>query len=167
MSSPPWHVADRGPWPESLTGALAREGWRVEPGLALPNDPWNLTDRRWVRVAHLESDEDVADAVEAAVRGVGLVVACADGDRRARLVDDLARLGPVDVVERGPDPFAALDDDQRALLAALADGSSLAGAAATIFMSQRTAERRVAAARKALGVRTTAEAVALYVTSTT
>ena len=76
-------------------------------------------------------------------------------------MDDLRRIGPVDQVLLGPDPLAALDDDQRALLEALATGSSIGEAAAALHLSTRTAERRLATARKALGVRTTAEAIAL------
>jgi hypothetical protein len=51
----------------------------------------------------------------------------------------------------------ARDYDPR--LAQLTEGRSLAQAARLLHLSQRTAERRLAAARKALGARTTAEAL--------
>ena len=58
-----------------------------------------------------------------------------------------------------PDAAAALTADQRSLLMLLAEGLSVAEAAQRMFLSLRTAERRLSAARKALGVATTAEAI--------
>jgi DNA-binding CsgD family transcriptional regulator len=49
--------------------------------------------------------------------------------------------------------------EQRQLLRLLADGLSVAEAAAFLHLSRRTAERRLAEARAVLGVATTAEAV--------
>jgi hypothetical protein len=160
MTAPRW-VTDRAAPPAAEVDRLAGDGWRVEAGFALPGEPWDLTDRRWARSGTVESDDDLAAAVLAAARGVGVLVGCPDDQRRERLVDDLRRIGPVDQVLLGPDPLAALDGDQRALLEALATGSSIGEAAAALHLSTRTAERRLATARKALGVRTTAEAVAL------
>jgi ABC-2 type transport system ATP-binding protein len=59
-----------------------------------------------------------------------------------------------------------LSRDQDRLLRLVAEGRSIAKAAALLHVSQRTAERRLAAARASLGVRTTAEA-ALAVTELT
>jgi DNA-binding CsgD family transcriptional regulator len=53
----------------------------------------------------------------------------------------------------------ALDDAQRELLELLAAGLSVAEAAARSHLSPRTAERRLAEARAALGAATNAEAV--------
>lgn len=52
---------------------------------------------------------------------------------------------------------------QRALLDRLANGETIASAAAAEFLSLRTANRRMAQARQLLGVRTTREAVLIYV----
>jgi DNA-binding NarL/FixJ family response regulator len=52
---------------------------------------------------------------------------------------------------------------QRALLDRLANGETIAAAAAAEFLSLRTANRRIAQAREVLGARTTREAVLLYV----
>lgn len=52
---------------------------------------------------------------------------------------------------------------QRALLERLANGETIAAAAAAEFLSLRTANRRMAHARRLLGVQTTREAVVLYV----
>jgi DNA-binding CsgD family transcriptional regulator len=56
-------------------------------------------------------------------------------------------------------PEWSLDEDQRQLLQLLCEGLSLAEAAERLHLSQRTAERRLAEARAALGAATTAEAV--------
>lgn len=52
---------------------------------------------------------------------------------------------------------------QRALLDRLANGETIAAAAAAEYLSLRTANRRIAQAREVLGARTTREAVLLYV----
>ncbi len=52
--------------------------------------------------------------------------------------------------------------EQRALLERLANGETIAAAAAAEYLSLRTANRRIAQAREALGVRTTREAVLAY-----
>ena len=51
---------------------------------------------------------------------------------------------------------------QRALLDRLADGATIAAAAAGEFLSLRTANRRIAKVRALFGVRTTREAVLAY-----
>jgi DNA-binding CsgD family transcriptional regulator len=53
-----------------------------------------------------------------------------------------------------------LRSDQRRLLELLAEGMTVEEAARRVFISRRTADRRLAEARIALGVRTTTEAVA-------
>ena len=55
-----------------------------------------------------------------------------------------------------------LTAEQRQILDLLAGGASIAQAARQLFWSLRTANRRVAAARDALGVSTTQEAVVAY-----
>jgi DNA-binding NarL/FixJ family response regulator len=57
---------------------------------------------------------------------------------------------------------ALLLPEQRALLDRLANGETIAAAAAAEYLSLRTANRRIAQARDALGVRTTREAVLTY-----
>jgi DNA-binding NarL/FixJ family response regulator len=87
---------------------------------------------------------------------------------------DLARIGPViRDPDTDPDDAAAaadggglpINDEQRALLDRLAAGETIAAAAEAEFLSLRTANRRIAEARKALGVRTTREAVLAYLRS--
>jgi DNA-binding NarL/FixJ family response regulator len=58
--------------------------------------------------------------------------------------------------------IAHLLPEQRALLDRLANGETIAAAAAAEYLSLRTANRRIAQARQALGVATTREAVLTY-----
>jgi DNA-binding NarL/FixJ family response regulator len=107
---------------------------------------------------------DAAEALLAAVAGAGLVVhARADRAVIDRLVDDLRRLGPVEHCTTEPEPGAALTADERRLLDRLADGQTLGRAAADLNLSRRTADRRLASARRKLGAATTAEAIVNYV----
>jgi DNA-binding CsgD family transcriptional regulator len=63
----------------------------------------------------------------------------------------------------GRPAVAGLTPQQRELLDLLAGGASIAEAARRLYLSLRTANRRIAAARDALGVATTREAVLAHV----
>ena len=65
--------------------------------------------------------------------------------------------------DAGEDWVARLSSDQVALLERLADGQTIAAAAAAEWMSLRTANRRVAELRGLLGLGSTREVVAAYV----
>lgn len=107
------------------------------------------------------SDADAVLALRAAVGGAGVViVARADRETTDRLVDDLRRLGSVRHLTADVPAPAAVDEEQRRLLALLADGWTLGEAAAELGLSRRTADRRLDAARHALGAERTAEALA-------
>ncbi|MEZ5115925.1 MAG: helix-turn-helix transcriptional regulator [Candidatus Nanopelagicales bacterium] len=116
-------------------------------------------------VVAVRDTADVATAVEAASRGER-VAACLDGDDVADdilglLVAELRRTGEVEFVNHPqPRPVDDLPADAVALLQHLAAGRTLGEAARLEHVSRRTADRRVAAARRILGVRSTAEAVA-------
>jgi DNA-binding NarL/FixJ family response regulator len=96
-----------------------------------------------------------------------VVIADADSLLGRALLADLGRLGPV---TRDPDAEVAavnnaapiLLPEQRALLERLANGETIAAAAAAEYLSLRTANRRIAQARQSLGVRTTREAVLAF-----
>lgn len=112
------------------------------------------------------SDRESAEqALLAAVRGAGLVVrVTASHEVTDRLLDDLRRLGRVEH-RLGESQGATLTGDQRALLGLLSDGLTLGAAAARLGLSRRTADRRLAGARRSLGVETTAEALVSYTSS--
>jgi DNA-binding NarL/FixJ family response regulator len=114
-----------------------------------------------VRLGSVGGAVEAADALLAAIDGAGLIVdATADRATIDRLVDDLRRLGPVDHRIGEPDPAPTLEPETRAILGLLAEGHSLGEAAALLGLARRTADRRLAAARRALGVVRTTEAMA-------
>jgi DNA-binding CsgD family transcriptional regulator len=131
---------------------LEREGFRVVSG-------WRQ-DASIVCAGAVVDAADAAEALLAAVAGAGLVVhARAERAVTDRLVDDLRRLGPVEHRTNEPESRPALTPDERRLLDRLADGQTLGWAAADLNLSRRTADRRLASARKKLGAATTAEAI--------
>jgi DNA-binding NarL/FixJ family response regulator len=108
---------------------------------------------------------DAEAAVLAAVQGAS-VTAYVDGP--GPLADllhaDLRRLGSVEVLRGSlgeppiePDAAADLDPQVQALLDLMVDGATLGDAARALHLSRRTADRRLALARRALGVSTTTE----------
>ena len=129
-------------------------GWRPNPG-------WIAPRGRVACHGVVASNADAVLALRAAIGGAGLViVATTTRETIDRLVDDLRRLGPVEHVTADVPARAAIDEDQRRLLRLLADGWTLGEAAAELGLARRTADRRLDAARRTLGVERTAEALA-------
>jgi hypothetical protein len=173
MTATPRYVVSTTSEASSALRRLVRAGWRTREGFALPDPAWDVSDARVVLYGRVVDVDTAQLAVHAAARGAG-VVAIADesSDVGRALLGDLRRLGPVtrdpeqepvtsSVVESsaaGP----ALLPEQRALLDRLANGETIAAAAAAEYLSLRTANRRIAQARDMLGVRTTREAVLSY-----
>lgn len=156
--------------PESdLPTMAAREaasgGWRLHNGFELPDEPWDVGSRRVLVVGRVDDESAAQAALLCAVRGAGLVVTLDHGAAwAAAFLADLARLRPNDALPGGSGnrDDVPLSDEQRALLDLLAEGHSIAQAARRLYLSLRTANRRVAEARSALGVATTREAVLAY-----
>jgi DNA-binding NarL/FixJ family response regulator len=151
---------------------LARAGWQTREGFALPEAAWDVAKARLVLFGRVTEFDTAELALLAAARGAG-VIAIADvhADVGRALLADLARLGPVSTDPDGavdgeaadsPASGTSLAPEQRALLDRLARGDTIAAAAQGEFLSLRTANRRIAEARAALGVRTTREAVLAY-----
>jgi DNA-binding NarL/FixJ family response regulator len=145
---------------------LVRAGWVTREGFVLPESGSRVPDAQVVLYGRVPDLQTARRAVHAAARGAG-VVAIVDGtsDVARILTADLGRLGQVHSdpeVDAGTDALAALIPEQRALLERIANGETIAAAAAAEFLSLRTANRRIAQARAALGVRTTREAVLAY-----
>jgi DNA-binding NarL/FixJ family response regulator len=144
---------------------LAREGWALREGFALPDPTWDVTGARLVLHGRISDQDSLQLAVLAAARGAGIVAVCDPESPIGRaLVDDLSRLGAVHhgVAPDNGDTMADLVPEQRALLDRLAAGDTIAAAAAAEYLSLRTANRRIAEARALFGVRTTREAVLAY-----
>lgn len=158
------------PAPEEVAAAavqLRRGGHACQDGFDLA-PPFDVRGRRMICAGTVDSESGARAALLAAARGAGLLIALSaelDQDLRSRFLDDLGRIGPVRHGEHGehddPTP-AALSTEQRELVERLADGASIPQAAAELFISVRTAERRMSQVRTALGVRTTAAAVVAY-----
>ena len=154
---------------------LREGGHRVQDGLTLPEEPFDLAEERLLCAATIVTADDALRALVAAGRGAGLILAIGASLEAADVelfIRDLEKLGPVRREPAGPGGppssssgvtgrIGSLTADQRQLLGALAGGASIPVAARELFISVRTAERRVGEARKVLGVRTTAEAVAM------
>jgi DNA-binding NarL/FixJ family response regulator len=104
---------------------------------------------------------DAEQAVLAVLAGGRLVVvAAADREVIDRMCDDLRRLGPLDHRVSGQSERPELSNEEWALVDQLLAGASLGDAARAAHLSRRTADRRVATARRTLGVTTTAELLA-------
>ncbi len=162
MAAPPYLVLGAGEDLDAAAAELGRQGWRVHPGLAPPEEPWDLGPARLVAVAPLPDLAAAQAALLCAVRGAGLVVGLDPAAPwAAGFRADLRSLAPA--AEVAAAPAGDLSPDQRDILDLLAAGNSIAQAARLRFLSLRTANRRVADARDALGVATTREAVLAYV----
>jgi DNA-binding NarL/FixJ family response regulator len=163
----PRHLVATAADAETVLRRLARDGWTLRQGFALPDAAWDVAPGRLVLHGRVTDPDSLQLAVLAAARGAGIVAICdTDTPIGRALVDDLARLGPVNhgaaTTTDGHDAVADLVPEQRALLDRLASGDTIAAAAAAEFLSLRTANRRIAEARALFGVRTTREAVLAY-----
>lgn len=140
--------------------ALERAGHRTVRTWRLPATPWDLTDAGWFCCATVRTEDEATSALLAAIRGCGVVAAVDPTSELGEdFVADLERVGGVQ--RRPPTVAPTLPAEERRLLGLLAGGRSIPEAAGLLFISVRTAERRVASARRTLGVATTAEAVRL------
>jgi hypothetical protein len=158
-------VVSSGTDADTVLRRLARDGWAVREGFALPDPAWDVTGSRLILHGRITDRDTLQLAVLAAARGAGIVAVCdLEAPIGRALVDDLSRLGPVHhgVTAETGDTVADLVPEQRALLDRLAAGDTIAAAAAAEYLSLRTANRRIAEARALFGVRTTREAVLAY-----
>jgi DNA-binding NarL/FixJ family response regulator len=140
--------------PPGYAGALAdaREtGSRLSEG-------WENAREGEVRVGEIASAADAAAALLAVVAGAGLVAHVrAERELVDRLCDDLRRFGDVDYRTASTPRRPRLTTEQRQLVDLLAEGMTLGEAARRLNLSRRTADRRLAEARRTFGVETTAE----------
>jgi DNA-binding NarL/FixJ family response regulator len=160
---PPLVVSVDGASIARVAEELKEEGWAVQPGFCLPQRTWAVAGLKLVCTGTVAGPDDAAAAVMAATRGAGVVVAVeASAAVQERLFEDLSRLGPVTLWHEPPNPVAGLSEETRVLLELLTNGASVSDAARALHCSLRTTERRLAAARDALGARTTAEALVYF-----
>lgn len=163
----PRYVVVSGTDATTVLRRLARAGWNTREGFALTDAGWDVTDARLVLFGRIIDTDTAELALLAAARGAG-IVAITDpaADIGRAFVADLGRIGAVsvdpDAEDPEPDTGPQLTPSQRSLLQRLANGETIAAAASSEFLSLRTANRRIAEAREALGVRSTREAVLAY-----
>lgn len=142
----------------ATTRTLAVAAGRHVTDDPLPVAPWDVSGTGVVVSASLAAGDD-AGLLDAVVRGAGAIVATTGhGDLPARLVDALQRVGRV--VDARRCPALQLDQVQVRLLVTLAHGGSTSDAARAAYLSLRTAHRRIAEARRALGASNTGAATA-------
>lgn len=145
--------------------------------VCLDRDPTDADARRLrpgARIAHIADDlkgvsgtvvgvvgpAELQHAIVAAVRGWDLVVRLdLSGEGRRLALEDLDRIGNL-CDESALSGRPILDPIDERLLDELAVGATLREAAETVGVSQRTAARRLALLRDALGVATNAGLVA-------
>lgn len=116
---------------------------------------------RALQTVTVRNDADAGDVVLAALSGASMRVdSGTDPALIERIQGDLRRLGRDDAITvEAVSPAEELAVDGVGLLGLLVEGMSLGEAAASLHLSRRTADRRLASARRALGVATTAEAL--------
>jgi DNA-binding NarL/FixJ family response regulator len=143
---------------ERAVAEVAAAGWKVVPGFKGSVE----RSAREIRSGTVTTADDASAALLAVLGGAGLVVhGYAPHEILDRLLDDLRHAGQVDHRRSGEETASpSLDEDARAILERLAAGQTLGEAAVELGLSRRTADRRLADARAALGVERTVEAVA-------
>jgi hypothetical protein len=152
-------VAPRTPSLDAARATAELADLDVVDGWALPADPWDVAREGVVVLGRCDDDAVESELVDAVARGAGAIVGI-DRERpgASRLLDALTRTAPVlDWIDC---PLMTLGADQLLLLHALADGRSTRAAARAAHLSERTAHRRIAHARLALGIESTNEAAA-------
>ncbi|MGO9754417.1 MAG: LuxR family transcriptional regulator [Solirubrobacteraceae bacterium] len=155
---PPLIVLDDASGLAGLRAKLERSGWRTQAGWALPARDWDVSALRIVCAGAVVDSAALQAALLAGARGAGLIILTPPEPPDAFL-EDLARIG---AVERRAARGEVFDAETVDLLRELSAGKSVADAAADVLISLRTAHRRLAAARKALGVKTNRELLTEY-----
>jgi DNA-binding NarL/FixJ family response regulator len=142
---------------EAFSQAVAEAesaGWQIRSGFE------SVAGGNIVRVGVIASADDAAQALLAVLGGAGVIVhGLAPREVLDRLLDDLRHVGPVEHRRRLSAVGPALDEDELKILRLLGEGWRLGDVATELGLSRRTADRRLASARRALGVARTVEAV--------
>jgi DNA-binding NarL/FixJ family response regulator len=110
------------------------------------------------------SNDDAMKALSWAAMGYSLLVEVEDQSQIALcLIDDLERIGPVEFAKVTPNANSGdLSATQIALLTLLRDGSTLTDAADSLFLSRRTANRRLTEARTFFGTKSHRETILAF-----
>jgi DNA-binding NarL/FixJ family response regulator len=133
--------------------SAARARHTLQDGFAPPD----RARRALICVGRLSGEDDERAALVAAAYGARLIALVDPEEISPGFLEDLGRLGWVEWREQTA--CSLLGAEERSLLEHLAAGLSLAEAARRLHLSRRTADRRLQAARQALGAASTAEAL--------
>lgn len=144
--------------PDSTATRAFVNGRRVRQGFDVDDSVW-LVDEL-VCLGRVDDEATHAAALDLAMRGADVVVDLTD-ERESMFLDDVRRAG---LVVWTPDENTP-DEETAALLGAMAQGSSVAQAARLCNMSERSAHRRLAAARGTFDVATNTELVSAWMSS--
>jgi DNA-binding NarL/FixJ family response regulator len=149
-AGPPLFVALDATAARALRTEAEGAGWPVV------DDPALAARGRLVMIGDLLAS-GVATCIEAALTGAGLLVASAEASPELldELLEDLSRIGRP--VIAGRHDVYQLDVTSWRLLHALRDGATVSEASRALHLSLRTANRRLAQARTALGATTRGE----------
>ncbi len=140
---------------------LRRRGATIVSWDAIPPEPWLLGESHLVATGTVTGGDDVAAVVLASARGAQIVARLPDDARlTADLVDSLQRVGTVEMLGTGATrPRLMLDPLALRIFDLLAAGFAISEIAAEVGYSRRTIERRLADARRRLGIATNVEAL--------
>ncbi len=154
MAQPPRILLDTAAKQAAAEDVLRRAGWTIRRG-------WS-GGRGEVRSGVVSDVEDAGALLRWVLDGGGVVALVAAPALRAALHDDLRHLGGVHTWEDAcRRPGVLVHHEGAALLELIAQGLSVGESARRAHVSLRTAERRLAAARRVLGAASTEEAVTL------
>jgi DNA-binding NarL/FixJ family response regulator len=131
-------------------------GWQPIPIGKLRPEPFDLTALGLAVTGLVATEHEAAAVLMAAVRGCSVLVRVTM-DRRAS-DEFLESLGRIVHLERATEA-ESLDSEQTSLLESLAGGLTVVDAARRLGWSRRTATRRLAEAKRRLGVTSTSRAI--------
>jgi DNA-binding NarL/FixJ family response regulator len=139
---------------EEAVAELEARGWSVARGRVESERPGV------VLAIDVQRAADARAALLAALSGMGLIVSVNQADDgAATFLEDLRRIGPIEIRGARASRPLELDPAQRRILQLLAEGWRVNEIARELHVSRRTTDRRLAEVRRALGASTTADAV--------
>jgi DNA-binding NarL/FixJ family response regulator len=167
----PIHVADGARAAARLSDALRSDGYRLHDGFAVAGYDFDLAARRVACVGAVTDADAAGAALLSAVRGAALVAvldpAHTPGDEFFADLDRIAvSRGALGIEWHSEDAAATVSAEAAQLLTCLANGDTVEQAARALNISLRGAHRRLALARRALGVESTRAAVVEFVRRT-
>ena len=143
----------------AVRAELAVAGWTLQHDLTVPDQPWSREGEGLACTGTVTNSAQLVESVTLLLRGITVAVEVADADLARDLWDQGRRVAVAELFDDRERPVAdGLSAIHLELLLRMSAGDVVARAARHCHLSERTAARRLAEARRALGARTTAEA---------